>query len=253
MGDEAVTKAMGEIRSGASSRRHGDTLPHIHKVGSPPKQTLFQEIKDSVAETFFHDKPLHKFKDQSGFRIFVLALQSLFPIFEWGKDYTFKKFRGDFISGLTIASLCIPQVKFHSPKLSRHKRVWNWNALFNDNFLTCVCMHDRTLHTQSLLIWNHNMHCVRILIYFEKNFWHLTVSWHGFSFAVRRHKFRGSSCVCFHGKLKRYCNWASSGCVPLAWDYAVRWNQRHPQPWLPASCIHCHILCRSHSNGTWCS
>ncbi|KAG4945387.1 high affinity sulfate transporter 2-like [Glycine soja] len=109
--DEAVTKAMGEneIKSGSSSRRHGDTLPHIHKVGAPPKQTLFQEIKHSVVETFFPDKPLEQFKGQTGSRKFHLGLQSLFPIFEWGRDYNLKKFRGDFISGLTIASLCIPQ------------------------------------------------------------------------------------------------------------------------------------------------
>ncbi|BAT86852.1 hypothetical protein VIGAN_05017500 [Vigna angularis var. angularis] len=107
--DEGVRKDMEEIRNGASSRKHGDTLSHIHRVESPPKQTLFKEIKYSVVETFFPDKPLHKFKDQSFFRVFVLALQSFLPIFEWGRDYNLKKFRGDFISGLTIASLCIPQ------------------------------------------------------------------------------------------------------------------------------------------------
>ncbi|KAG5016027.1 hypothetical protein AAZX31_08G178400 [Glycine max] len=107
--DEVVAKDMGEIRSGPSSRRHGDTLPHIHKVGTPPKQTLFQEIKHSVVDTFFPDKPFEQFKDQTGGRKFLLGLQSLFPLFEWGRDYNLKKFRGDFISGLTIASLCIPQ------------------------------------------------------------------------------------------------------------------------------------------------
>ncbi|CAJ1963515.1 unnamed protein product [Sphenostylis stenocarpa] len=107
--DEAVTKAMGEISSRASSRRHGDTSPYIHKVESPPKQTLLQEIKYSVVETFFPDKPLDKFKDKSWCRMFLLGLQSLFPIFEWGRYYNLKKFKGDFISGLTIASLCIPQ------------------------------------------------------------------------------------------------------------------------------------------------
>lgn len=110
--DEAVAKAMDEIRSGSSSRRHiGDhALPHSHKVGTPPKQTLFQEIKHSVTETFFSDDPLSKFKDQTAKRKFVLGLQSVFPIFEWGRGYNLKKFKGDFISGLTIASLCIPQV-----------------------------------------------------------------------------------------------------------------------------------------------
>ncbi|XP_027338089.1 high affinity sulfate transporter 2 [Abrus precatorius] len=107
--DEVVAKAMGETRSGPSSRRHGDTLPHIHKVGAPPKQTLFQEIKHSVIETFFSDNPFEKFKDQTKSRKFVLGLQSVFPIFDWGRGYDLKKFRGDLVAGLTIASLCIPQ------------------------------------------------------------------------------------------------------------------------------------------------
>ncbi|RDX88869.1 High affinity sulfate transporter 2, partial [Mucuna pruriens] len=109
--DEVVEKVMElrEIGSEPSSRRHGDPLPHIHKVGSPPKQTLYQEIKHSVVETFFPDNPLDKFKDQSASRKFFLGLQSVFPIFHWARDYNLKKFRGDFVSGLTIASLCIPQ------------------------------------------------------------------------------------------------------------------------------------------------
>ena len=109
--DEFMAEAIEETRSGSSSRRHGeDTLPYIHRVGAPPKQTLFQEIKHSVIETFFPDKPFGKFKGQTGSRKFVLGLRAIFPIFDWGRDYNFKKFRGDFIAGLTIASLCIPQV-----------------------------------------------------------------------------------------------------------------------------------------------
>ena len=106
-----MAQDIGETRSEPSSRRHGrDTLPYIHRVGAPPKQTLFQEIKHSVIETFFPDKPFGKFKDQTGSRKFVLGLQAIFPILEWGRDYDLKKFRADFIAGLTIASLCIPQV-----------------------------------------------------------------------------------------------------------------------------------------------
>lgn len=108
--DEAVAKAMGETRSEPSSGRHGDRLPYIHKVGAPPKQTLFQEFKHTVKETFFSDNPLSKFKDQPGSRKFVLGLQAVFPIFDWARGYNLKAFRGDFIAGLTIASLCIPQV-----------------------------------------------------------------------------------------------------------------------------------------------
>ncbi|KAJ4964604.1 hypothetical protein NE237_016453 [Protea cynaroides] len=62
-----------------------------------------------MKETFFPDDPLRDFKDQSRSRMFILGLQSIFPIFQWGRDYNLTKFRGDFIAGLTIASLCIPQ------------------------------------------------------------------------------------------------------------------------------------------------
>ncbi|KAJ6392025.1 hypothetical protein OIU77_025895 [Salix suchowensis] len=40
---------------------------------------------------------------------FVLGLQYLFPIFEWAPSYTFDFLKSDFISGITIASLAIPQ------------------------------------------------------------------------------------------------------------------------------------------------
>jgi high affinity sulfate transporter 1 len=111
--DGAVARAIDteEINSNPTSRRHGaDVLPHIHKVSSPPKQTLFQDFKHNFNETFFSDDPFGKFKDQKGSRKFVLGLQSVFPIFDWARGYNLKSFKGDLISGLTIASLCIPQV-----------------------------------------------------------------------------------------------------------------------------------------------
>lgn len=107
--DEVVARAMEDTGSAPSSRRHHG-LPHIHKVGTAPKQTLYLEIKHSVKETFFFDDPLSQFKGQSRKRKLVLGMQSVFPIVEWGRDYNLQKFKGDFIAGLTIASLCIPQV-----------------------------------------------------------------------------------------------------------------------------------------------
>ncbi|OIV91568.1 hypothetical protein TanjilG_08980 [Lupinus angustifolius] len=104
--DEAVA---GEPRSEHSSRRYGNVLPHNHKVEAPPKKTLFEDIKQSVKEVFFSDNPAKEFKDKTIGRKFVLGLESVFPILNWAKGYNFKSFRGDFISGLTIASLCIPQ------------------------------------------------------------------------------------------------------------------------------------------------
>lgn len=85
--------------------------PHRHKVGIPPKQNMFKDFMYTFKETFFHDDPLRDFKDQPKSKKFMLGLQSVFPVFDWGRNYNFKKFRGDLISGLTIASLCIPQVE----------------------------------------------------------------------------------------------------------------------------------------------
>ncbi|KAK6143696.1 hypothetical protein DH2020_024044 [Rehmannia glutinosa] len=103
IGDEA------DITSAASSRRHVDNLPYVHKVGVPPKQSLFKEFKFTFRETFFHDDPLRPFKDQSKSRKLMLGIQAIFPILDWGRRYKLRMFKGDLIAGLTIASLCIPQ------------------------------------------------------------------------------------------------------------------------------------------------
>uniref|UniRef100_A0A1J3J386 Sulfate transporter 1.3 n=2 Tax=Noccaea caerulescens TaxID=107243 RepID=A0A1J3J386_NOCCA len=94
--------------AGISSPRQTNT-PFVHKVEVPPKQNLFNEFMYTFKETFFHDDPLRHFKDQSMSMKVMLGLQSVFPVFEWGRNYNLKKFRGDLIAGLTIASLCIPQ------------------------------------------------------------------------------------------------------------------------------------------------
>lgn len=83
---------------------------YIHKVGVPPKQKLFKEFMYTVKETFFSDDPLRSFKHQSKSRKLILGMQAVFPILEWGRNYNLVNFRGDLIAGLTIASLCIPQV-----------------------------------------------------------------------------------------------------------------------------------------------
>ncbi|KAI3757397.1 hypothetical protein L6452_04934 [Arctium lappa] len=98
-----------DTKSLISSDSQRPNVPYIHKVGVPPKQNLLKEFKSTVKETFFSDDPLRPFKDQPKSRKIVLGLQAVFPILEWGRSYNLRKFRGDLIAGLTIASLCIPQ------------------------------------------------------------------------------------------------------------------------------------------------
>ncbi|XP_042486419.1 sulfate transporter 3.1-like [Macadamia integrifolia] len=80
-----------------------------HRVALPPSQPFFHSLKLSLKETFFPDDPLRHFKNQSPGRKFVLALQYFLPILEWAPRYTFQFFKADFIAGITIASLAIPQ------------------------------------------------------------------------------------------------------------------------------------------------
>lgn len=105
---ELETKDM-DIRSLSSSHRQTQNTPYIHKVGVPPKQNLLKEFTNTVKETFFADDPLRSFKDQPRSRKFILGIQAVFPILEWGRNYNLTKLKGDLIAGLTIASLCIPQ------------------------------------------------------------------------------------------------------------------------------------------------
>ncbi|XP_015571601.1 sulfate transporter 1.2 [Ricinus communis] len=106
MDGEHETKDM-DIRSLSSSHRQPQNT--MHKVGVPPKQNILKEFKATFKETFFSDDPLRPFKDQPRSKKFILGIQAIFPILEWGRSYDLKKFRGDLIAGLTIASLCIPQ------------------------------------------------------------------------------------------------------------------------------------------------
>lgn len=42
-----------------------------------------------------------------------LFLEAVFPILKWGRNYKATKFKNDLMAGLTLASLCIPQVNIY--------------------------------------------------------------------------------------------------------------------------------------------
>ncbi|KAJ7011746.1 hypothetical protein NC653_001987 [Populus alba x Populus x berolinensis] len=81
----------------------------IHTVCLSPKKTTLQKLKQRLSEIFFPDDPLYRFKNQTWRKKLLLGLQFLFPIFQWAPEYRLKLLRSDIISGLTIASLAIPQ------------------------------------------------------------------------------------------------------------------------------------------------
>lgn len=89
---------------------HNDLeMAAVHKVSlGPPKSTL-NRIEGAVKETLFPDDPFRQFKNQPAKRRFLLGVQYVFPILEWAPKYSFNLLKSDLISGLTIASLAIPQ------------------------------------------------------------------------------------------------------------------------------------------------
>ncbi|KAE8675089.1 Sulfate transporter 3.1 [Hibiscus syriacus] len=80
-----------------------------HPVAVPPPQPFFKSFKNSLKETFFPDDPLRQFKNKPPSRKLLLGLQYFLPILEWGPRYSFEFLKSDLISGITIASLAIPQ------------------------------------------------------------------------------------------------------------------------------------------------
>lgn len=99
-----------ETGSRSSSHRQIENSKYIHKVGLPPGRNFIREFGDTLKETFFPDDPLRPYKNQPKSRKLLLGLQFMFPVLDWGRNYNLTMLKGDIISGLTIASLCIPQV-----------------------------------------------------------------------------------------------------------------------------------------------
>ncbi|XP_057771618.1 sulfate transporter 3.1-like [Salvia miltiorrhiza] len=78
-------------------------------VEMPPTKPFLQTLKSSLKETLFPDDPFKQFHNQPLSSKLVLALQYFVPILEWAPRYTFDFFKADFIAGITIASLAVPQ------------------------------------------------------------------------------------------------------------------------------------------------
>ncbi|KAH9794718.1 putative sulfate transporter 3.3 [Citrus sinensis] len=89
----------------------------VHRVVPPRHKSTIEKLKTRLKETFFPDDPLRQFKGQPLGKKWILAAQYIFPILEWGPNYSFKLFKSDIISGLTIASLAIPQDSSFVPPL----------------------------------------------------------------------------------------------------------------------------------------
>ncbi|KAL7618161.1 hypothetical protein Lser_V15G01335 [Lactuca serriola] len=91
------------------SEKMGTQPQELHGVCLPPQKTTFQKLRHKLSEIFFPDDPLHGLKNQTRLNKILFALHFVFPIFQWAPNYNLTLFRSDVVSGLTIASLAIPQ------------------------------------------------------------------------------------------------------------------------------------------------
>ncbi|KAL8150766.1 hypothetical protein V2J09_020574 [Rumex salicifolius] len=96
------------------SMEHGAALSH-HEVVAPPARRSLEKLMARIMEIFFPDDSIRQFKGQPLKRKCILGAQYIFPILQWAPNYSLTLFKSDLVSGLTIASLAIPQIQalFH--------------------------------------------------------------------------------------------------------------------------------------------
>ncbi|XP_024968879.1 low affinity sulfate transporter 3-like [Cynara cardunculus var. scolymus] len=78
-------------------------------LDSPDPPGFRQEFLGSFRNTVFCSKNKKLSSSQPPLACFGSFLRSVFPILNWARDYKASMFKNDLLSGLTLASLCIPQ------------------------------------------------------------------------------------------------------------------------------------------------
>lgn len=88
---------------------HAERAQWVLNAPEPPSP--WHELIDSVRDTVLPcGNKFLSLKNQPGPEHVVSFLQGVFPILVWCRSYTVTKFKNDLLAGLTISSLCIPQV-----------------------------------------------------------------------------------------------------------------------------------------------
>lgn len=113
-------------------------------LNTPEPPSLCHELVGSVKNTIsqYRLKWHGLITSQPGPKLVLCFLKSIFPILHWAPNYTLSTFRNDLLSGLTIASLCIPQViVFWSLNMSQNYNLvpnffTNVNQLIHETFLS---------------------------------------------------------------------------------------------------------------------
>lgn len=193
-----------------------------HRVAIPPPQPFVKYLKNTMKETFFPDDPLRQFKNQPPGKKFILGMQYIFPILEWGPRYTLQFFKADLIAGITIASLAIPQGISYA-KLANLPPILG----------LCECSRRATpIH--------HFCDELRFYFNFFSSVW--IFRWK----CDCRFELRPAVGLCDNGELERFsrrnrgCRIVADGINAGESGECQRWSQS-----LSSSSFHCHIFCRA--------
>ncbi|KAL8471019.1 hypothetical protein ACS0TY_033552 [Phlomoides rotata] len=92
-----------------TSSHHIAMETEVHRVAAPPHRSSLHKLKTLLKETFFPDDPFRQFKGKSWKLQLILGAKYIFPVLEWGPKYSLNLLKSDIVSGLTIASVAIPQ------------------------------------------------------------------------------------------------------------------------------------------------
>lgn len=76
---------------------------------------LWHELVDFMRESVLPHRNKLLSSNQRGTKRVISVFKCWFPILCWCQNYDRKTFKNDLIAGLTLASLCIPQVIKHKP------------------------------------------------------------------------------------------------------------------------------------------
>lgn len=96
-------------------------------INTPEPPSMWQELVGYIRTNVLAKKKHRRnnTKNSSSNPVYS-CLKSVFPILSWGRQYKLNFFKKDLMAGLTLASLCIPQVTLLTNFIQKNKEKINF-------------------------------------------------------------------------------------------------------------------------------
>jgi len=92
-------------------------------INTPEPPSMWQELIGYIRTNVLAKKKHKRNKTKnSSSNLVYSCLKSAFPILSWGRQYKLNLFKKDLMAGLTLASLCIPQVTLSTNFIKKRKK-----------------------------------------------------------------------------------------------------------------------------------